>query len=117
MTNTSPQYVFQTWPTVRQWERVQLNVPVTISVDSTNYHGWCVDICQGGLGFTCAAPLAPGQEIKIRVSFDTLGEVQARAFVRHSNAFRGGCEFLFISPDQQRTIELYMASQARKVRR
>ena len=117
MTNAMPQYVLQTWPTVRQWDRVQLTLPVTISVGSTNYHGWCVDVCRGGLGFTCAAPLEPGQEIKVRVCFDTLGEIQARAIVRHNSAFRGGCEFLFIDPAEQQMIEQYRATIGRKARR
>jgi hypothetical protein len=114
MTNAAPQYLLQTWPTVRQWERAALNSPVTITTSSGQYHGWCVDVCPTGLGFTCAAPLQAGEEIKVAVRFEALGDFEARGIVRHSAAFRAGCEFLFISPAEQQLISRYIHLASRK---
>ena len=110
MTNAAPQYVLQSWPTARQWDRAQITAPVTVQVGTTLYHGWGHDICSGGLGFVCAAPLALGDEISVTVTIDKLGKVQARGIVRHSAAFRSGCEFIFISPAEQQSIERYVRS-------
>jgi PilZ domain len=115
MTNAAPQYLLQSWPTARQWDRAALNSPITITAHGTKYHGWCVDVGQGGVGFTCAAPLASGEEIKVSVEFEALGAFEARGVVRHSAAFRAGCEFLFISPAEQQLIMNYVRG-SRKTR-
>jgi hypothetical protein len=113
MTNAAPQYILQSWPTARQWERAQLRSPLTIAIDGTTYHGWCTDVCPGGLGFTCAAPLQTGDEIAVTVSLETAGTFRARGIVRHSAAFRSGCEFIFISPSEQQLIERYTRTSRR----
>lgn len=108
MLSAVPQYVLQSWPTVRRWERAPLNSRLTLKIGSTCYRGWCENIGCGGLGFTCAAPLNPGDEIGIEIDSDVLGSIEARAVVRHSAAFRGGCEFVFISPLEQQMIAQYV---------
>jgi hypothetical protein len=106
-TNTAPNFLLQSWPKARQWNRAPLRAPVTIKLGSITYHGWCKDVCPGGLGFTCAAPVEIGDEISVMVSLEGMGEIHVRGLVRHSAAFRSGCEFLFISPNEQETIDRY----------
>ena len=117
MTNAAPQYILQSWPTARQWERAQLRSPLTITLGNVVYHGWCTDVCPGGIGFTCAAPLQSGDEITISVSLEGLGSFRAKGIVRHSAAFRSGCEFVFILPAEQQMIERYVRAARRPFRR
>jgi hypothetical protein len=114
-TVAAPHYLMQSWPTARQWERAKLDSPMTLTSGTKKYHGWCLDVCQGGIGFTCAAPLQLGEEIKVSIRFEALGDLEARGVVRHTAAFRSGCEFLFISPAEQQLIALYVRmKQARR---
>jgi hypothetical protein len=109
--SAAPQYLMQSWPTARQWDRATLDSPMTVTSGSTTYHGWCLDVCQGGIGFTCAAPLQLGDEIKVSIRFEALGDLEARGIVRHTAAFRSGCEFLFISPAEQQLVGLYVRTK------
>jgi len=117
MTNAAPTYFLQTWPTARQWDRAPLTSPLTVTAGSTVYHGWCVDVGPGGIGFTCAAPLQPGDEIRAKLVVDSGGELHVRGIVRHSANFRSGCEFLSISPGEQQMIERYIRSARSSGRR
>jgi PilZ domain-containing protein len=107
-TAAAPHYLMQSWPTARQWDRATLDSPMTVTSGSTTYHGWCLDVSRGGIGFTCAAPLELGDEVKVSIRFEALGDLEARGIVRHTAAFRAGCEFLFISPGEQQLIEQYV---------
>ena len=108
MISAVPQYVLQSWPMVRQADRAPLNSRLTLRIGATSYRGWCENISRGGVGFTCAAPLRPGDEVGIEIESDVLGSIEARAVVRHSAAFHGGCEFVFISPLEQQMIAQYV---------
>ena len=113
MISAVPQYVLQSWPTFRQWERAPLDSRVTVKVGPAAYRGWCENIGRGGLGFTCAAPLRPGDEVGIEIDSEILGCIEVRAIVRHTVAFHSGCEFVFISPLEQQMIAQYVRVRER----
>ena len=105
MAQASPAFCSaQTWPISRQFERAKLELPVEIEVAGQHYRGWSLDICAGGFGMTVAAPLSKSAEITAWITLPGKCAIKVRAVVRHASGFRFGCEFLLISPEDQRAI-------------
>jgi PilZ domain len=102
------QYLSYPWPVTRQWSRALLRSAITVTYKGVQYRGWCADVSEGGVGFTCAVPVRPGDEIALSVACEEIGYLDARAVVRHSSAFRVGCEFLFVSSAEQQLLQRFV---------
>jgi hypothetical protein len=101
-------YLAQPWPVTRQWSRAPLRSAITVTFKGVKYRGWCMDLGEGGVGFTCAVPARPGDEISLSIACEEIGYLEARAIVRHASAFRLGCEFLFVSSAEQQLIQRFV---------
>jgi c-di-GMP-binding flagellar brake protein YcgR len=110
-------YSTQLWPTTRQFERVQVDIPVAIEASGRRYRGWSVNIGEGGFAMTVPAPLRKGDEISASIELNDSCKLTVRATVRHGNGFRFGCEFLSISAEQQQAVRSFVSSGSRPRRR
>jgi c-di-GMP-binding flagellar brake protein YcgR len=106
-------YSTQVWPTTRQFDRVQVEVPVAIEASGRRYHGWSVNISEGGFAMTVSARLRKSDEISAVIELSDSCKITVKATVRHEDGFRFGCEFLSISAEQQQAVRSFVCTAPR----
>jgi c-di-GMP-binding flagellar brake protein YcgR len=102
-------YSTQAWPISRQFVRAALQVPVVLEAAGAQYRGWTLNISEGGLAITVAAPLRIGSEVSASFDLAENSTLKIKAVVRHSDGFRYGFEFLSISPDGRQAVRNFVA--------
>ena len=110
-TSKTPVYAKQYWPITRQFERRRVESPVTLEVSGQRYRGWSIDLCEGGIGIMCPAPLHIGQEVSATVELTPEVAIHFRAVIRHCQGFRHGGEFLSIASQDRAALARFLAEK------
>jgi PilZ domain len=110
-TSKTPIYAKQYWPITRQFERRTVEARVTLEVSGQRYRGWSIDLCEGGIGLMCPAPLRVGQEVSAAVELAPEVTIHFRAVIRHSQGFRHGGEFLTIASQDRAALARFLAEK------
>jgi c-di-GMP-binding flagellar brake protein YcgR len=103
------------WVVSRRFDRLAIQVPITIQVAGRTHRGRTLNVSEGGLAFVSPMPLNRGQEIQVSFSLpDHANPISAAAVVRHGSGFQHGCEFWGISPDDRQLLMAFVESQKSK---